>query len=277
MTKLARYELDRLGWHNFEWLIQTLLKAEFGFLVESWGAFKDHGRDAYSAKSIESSTGKGKYQGPVIFQAKFVSEANAVGSDYRKALLAAVRHEADAIEERVSAKIWEDPESYVLLTNCPITSNERIEIEAILKKQTQAAIYIQGGGDIGELLDLHPEIARVFPQILTYRNLLTLLSTVMNKGVMERSSAALAGAQEIIPVFVPTGAYEEAWRISRKHNFVVLTGPPEMGKTSIGWMIAMAQMANGWQAIECRSPRACYELGLSNLNRLASMSHAKAR
>jgi uncharacterized coiled-coil protein SlyX len=257
---LAHYELDRLGWHNFEWLIQALLKSEFGFLVESWGAYKDQGRDAYSGKNLESSTGKGKYSGPVIFQAKFVSQANAVGSDYRKHLLAAVRHEAQAIEERINAKIWVEPQTYVLLTNCPITTTERAEIIAILKEKTTAAVYIQSGNDIGELLDLHPEIARIFPQILSYRNLLILLATALNKGVLERSSAALAGAQEIIPVFVPTGAYEEAWKILRKHNFVVLTGPPEMGKTSIGWMIAMAQMANGWQVIECKTPDNVFEL-----------------
>ena len=27
-----------------------------------------------------------------------------------------------------------------------------------------------------------------------------------------------------------------------------------MGKTSIGWLIAMSQIANGWQAVECNTP-----------------------
>jgi len=58
---------------------------------------------------------------------------------------------------------------------------------------------------------------------------------------------------------VPTSAYERAWGVARAHSFVVLTGPPEMGKSSIGWMVAMAQLANGWQVIECRQPDDVFE------------------
>jgi len=39
-----------------------------------------------------------------------------------------------------------------------------------------------------------------------------------------------------------------------KHHFAVLEGPPEMGKTAIAWMISVAQLANGWQAIACDQP-----------------------
>ena len=43
-----RYNLDSLGWFQFEWLVQSLLKAELGIGVESWGGRGDWGRDAYS-------------------------------------------------------------------------------------------------------------------------------------------------------------------------------------------------------------------------------------
>ncbi len=40
-----RYRLDELGWHQFENLCQSLLKAKFADAIESWGGSLDIGRD----------------------------------------------------------------------------------------------------------------------------------------------------------------------------------------------------------------------------------------
>jgi tRNA uridine 5-carbamoylmethylation protein Kti12 len=53
---------------------------------------------------------------------------------------------------------------------------------------------------------------------------------------------------------VPTEAYIKAWKTLQEHNFVVLEGPPEMGKTAIAWMIAITLLSQGWQAIACDNP-----------------------
>jgi hypothetical protein len=55
-------------------------------------------------------------------------------------------------------------------------------------------------------------------------------------------------------VFVPTRAYSRAVRVLGEHCFAVLTGPPEMGKTAIARMVALAKMTDGWEAHECTSP-----------------------
>lgn len=87
-----RYEFDRLGWLNFEWLIQTWLKAEFGFTVEAWGGTWDLGRDAYTEESVNRASNGTLLEGPVVFQAKFVAQANARGSDYKAPLLVLLCH-----------------------------------------------------------------------------------------------------------------------------------------------------------------------------------------
>ncbi len=93
-NETMRYEFDRLGWLNFEWLVQTWLKAEFGFTVESWGGNHDQGRDAYSKETVSSRSTKSEYPGSVVFQAKFVEQANAAGSDYKSPLIRACVAEA---------------------------------------------------------------------------------------------------------------------------------------------------------------------------------------
>ena len=59
-------------------------------------------------------------------------------------------------------------------------------------------------------------------------------------------------------MFVPTRAHQRALQVLRRHRFAVLTGPPEMGKTAIARMIALAQQTCGWEAYECTSPDAVF-------------------
>ena len=47
MAQTIPYNLDSLGWMQFELLIQFLLKAELGLGLELWGGSADHGKDAY--------------------------------------------------------------------------------------------------------------------------------------------------------------------------------------------------------------------------------------
>ena len=42
----------------------------------------------------------------------------------------------------------------------------------------------------------------------------------------------------------------------RAHHFLVLTGPPEMGKTAIARMLGLALLAEGWEVHECTRPDA---------------------
>ena len=65
-------------------------------------------------------------------------------------------------------------------------------------------------------------------------------------------------------MFWPTRAYEHARTVLVAHRFVVLTGPPEMGKTAIAQMVALAQMTDGWQAYECTAPE---EIGVFDVGR----------
>jgi len=249
-----RYNLDSLGWFQFEWLVQSLLKAELGIGVESWGGRGDWGRDAYSVGPLPFPMRTVPTQGPFVFQAKFVSGANAAGAKSERLLSDAVRKEAALIAERTSNKFWGKPRHYGLLTNAPVPADLRVRLQAILTKCTSAKVTILSGTDICDLLDHQPTIARSFPQLLSIRNLTDILETIVNREAVVRSTAAVSAAKSVIPVFVPTSAYNRTWRVLAKEHFAILEGPPEMGKTAIAWMIAIAQLANDWEAIACDEP-----------------------
>ncbi|HET6548232.1 MAG TPA: hypothetical protein VFG79_07250, partial [Solirubrobacter sp.] len=70
----------------------------------------------------------------------------------------------------------------------------------------------------------------------------------------ERSTFDREAAEQLARVFVATPAWHRAVAVLREHHFLVLTGPPEMGKTAIARMLGLARLADGWEAHECTRP-----------------------
>lgn len=255
MAQLA-YQLDSLGWMQFEYLVQVLLKAELGVGVEVWGGSADHGKDAFCNFELNFPNKHVTNPGPFVFQAKFISNANSAAAKFENELLAATKKEADLIAERLRNSRWSAaPRYYSLFTNAPVTAGGRANLcETLSVALPNASITIQGAQDICALLDVNMQVVRVFPQILSLRNLTELLENVVRNESIQRSDGAIREAESLAGVFVPTKAYDRTWEILNKHNFVVLEGPPEMGKTAIAWMVAAAQLTQKWEAIDCDSP-----------------------
>lgn len=257
---MERYHLDDLGWFQFEMLIQSLLKARCGLSVESWGKSGDFGRDAFSSSSLNFPLNSSN-PGPFLFQVKFVENANAAGARPESPLIKAVRSEIARIQKRKKNGEWKDIKNYTLVTNSPLTATLRQEINDLLAKELfDTTITVWGSLDVADLLDQRPEIRRSFPQLLSLRDLDQLIETALGKEARERSSSAIEEARSIIPVFVPTNIYRCCWETLHKHHFVVLDGPPEVGKTAIAWMVAITQAADGWQALVCNKPDIFFQM-----------------
>jgi hypothetical protein len=256
---MIRYRLDDLGWFQFENLVQSLLKAELGLGVESWGGHGDYGRDAFCPESLNFPSKHESSPGPFVFQVKFVTEANAAGAVSAPALLAAVRKEMQRVVER---RVRNSPKTshYVLVTNAPVPPELRGKITKLVGDTlTGSSIHCLSGSDVCDMLDAHPNLRRAFPQLLSIRDLDGLIEQAVSRENIERSRAAIAAARGFVPIFVPTAAYMKAWKSLNANHFTVLEGPPEVGKTAIAWMIALTQLSLGWEAIVCDDPADLFE------------------
>ena len=242
---------------QFEWLIQAALKAELGLGVESWSSSRgDYGRDAYFDGELMFPA-RIPTHGPFMFQVKFVEQANAKGSRPMPALLSGVRKEVARIKARCAGAQarWEKPAHYALLSNTPLEADDRLTIkDKLAEALPDTTVTCLGASDVCDILDAHPQLRRSFPQLLSLRDLDIVLKEAVSHELLERSRAAVDASKDIVRTFVPTGAYERTWQVLRLHQFAVLYGPPEMGKTAIAWMIALAQLSQGWEAFLCQSP-----------------------
>ncbi len=250
-----KYHIDDLGWHGFERLVQALLKVEIGIGIENWSGHSDRGRDAYCPSDLHFPARDSLSHGPFVFQVKYVGGANAAGAQPFGPLHRAVRTEVEEIRRRIARHEWQTPGSYVLLTNVPLTASRRLELRGLLRDVVpDAETHSLGATDICDLLDGAPNLRKAHPEILGLSDLQKLIREAVSAAVLERSAAAVQEAKDLSRVFVATRAYGEAHALLSKHSFVVLDGPPEMGKTAIARMVALTKVLEGWTAIECRNP-----------------------
>lgn len=252
---MGEYRLDQLGWYQFERLCQTLLVSSLGLEVEAWGGSGDFGRDAYSPWSLRFPDPVRDQDGPFIFQAKFVDGAQQLGRKAITRLRAAIKAEALRIEERLADERWEDPTHYALLTNVTLDPSEHAGLlKPIAGLLPATRLHLLAERQIEVMLTASASVRLSFPQLLSIRDLKGLLADVLNRDLSVRSRTLLKDAADLAEVFVPARPWYKALDVLTRHHFVVLTGPPEMGKTAIAQMVALAQAAEGWDVVACRSP-----------------------
>ena len=259
---MLRYRLDDLGWYQFECMIQSLLKSSLGMGIESWAGRGDQGRDAFFKGQLEFPI-KGQLQnGPFIFQVKFVEEANAAGANPRSRLLSAIDSEIKRIKVKRTLNVRKA--IYSLLTNAFLSPEIRTEIAKKINDEFPLLdVYIMGGQDVCDLLDNSPNIRISFPQILSLRDLDSLLNDVIARPIIERSRGMIEESREFSLIFYPTNAYSETIQKLTVINFAVLESPPEVGKTAIARMVGLSKLSIGWDAYECLRPNDFFQL-LSN-------------
>jgi hypothetical protein len=231
----APYRLDELGWLQFERVCSLLLAADTGLEDMRWTGHADDERVAVVDGPVISSATGLRLDGPVTVIAMWIPESDSL--ERRLGLLVDRVGMLESCEERV-----------VVLTNLDGVAGQGALERAVWAEDRTVVVW--GDRELGARLDRYPGVRAAMPSLLGSRDLMPLLSPAGRA----QSSLDVEDAQRLARVFWPTRAYENARAVLTAHRFVVLTGPPEMGKTAIAQMLALAQMTDGWEAHECNSP-----------------------
>ncbi len=227
------YRLDELGWLQFERMCELLLEADLGVSAASWIGRADTGRVASVDGPLPAPAQGARVDGPLSVVIAWVPEDaerhRRVGS-----LVACLEALRSWCGERV-----------MLVSNLDAAAMRPAwEHDRFLARRVAA---VWGAGELGERLDRHASVRAAMPSVLGLRD----LAPVIAPQARAASSLDVERAQALARVFWPTRAYGRALAVLAAHRFVVLTGPPEMGKTAIAQMLALALMTDGWEAHEC--------------------------
>jgi hypothetical protein len=227
-----------MGWFGFEQLCAALFELEGGVPPLAWSGGADRCRAVLSGTPLGPPLVEATTPDPVLIQCAWVRDARA-------------HRLLHAVEQLVSAR-GEDvalARSLVLMTNLELPAGFATTVKRVLPDQ-RIKVRVLGRAEIGQRLDARAELRRAMPSVLGLRD----LGELIDPQVAERSSLDRTATRELATVFVPTRAYRRALGVLDAHGFAVLTGPPEMGKTAIARIIALAQLTDGWEAHECTRP-----------------------
>jgi hypothetical protein len=236
---LDGYRLDQLGWLQFERLGVLVLEAEAGLRDLDWRDRAYRARVARVEDTI-TLTGGPRLEGPVVVAVVWIRNSWSDQSRLSE-LSARLVSLADELD-------LPSTHSFLVVTNLDdAQARDALAADALAAPER---IAVLGAGELSESLDRHAALRLALPSVLGLRDLAPLIDYT----VAARSSFDVERAQALARVFVPTRAYERARHVLARHRFVVLTGPPEMGKTAIAHMIALARLTTGWEVHDCISP-----------------------
>ncbi|MBD0329063.1 MAG: hypothetical protein ICV64_03055 [Thermoleophilia bacterium] len=227
MGNAGRYRFDDLGWLQFERLCLALLDGEHVRWEE-----RDFGRVGMAPDGVAVPSDAARLAAPTLVVVAFVRPSRRWRRRRPPELQRLVTSEADRAPVRSLGSI-------LVLTNAD---------EAV--RGVSAPLVQLGPERLAELVDADSGLRLRVPSILGVGDPGRLIAPE----VAARSTADVDAASALAPVFVPTRAYARALDVLLRRRFSVLTGPPEMGKTAIARMIALARMTDGWEAHECIRP-----------------------
>ncbi|MEA2431707.1 MAG: hypothetical protein QOI19_2180, partial [Thermoleophilaceae bacterium] len=228
----AGYRLDELGWLQFQELCAAAVELDTGVGEEAWSGAADRHRAAVLPKSPFVDLPP-----PVLVSVVWLRPRVSAAS--RQSVL---HGSLDGVRRRVQDR---SAASVLLMTNAR-DSLDRDMISATLGDQ----VALVGPAELSALLDANASLRRRMPATLGT----TSLDRLIRGEPATASSFDRGAAERLAPLFVATRPYRSAIASLEQNAFVVLTGPPEVGKTAIAQMLALVQLTDGWEAHDCLHP-----------------------
>jgi Novel STAND NTPase 3 len=250
----SKYNLEHLGWYNFEQLARTLMRAVIGNGLSTFGGSVDQGRDAtFSGRANSFPSAVDPWTGEWIFQVKHRMYSTRGAATVRDELKRILPDEVTRILQRRRNVC----DNYVAITNCPLTATDKDELTESIRTAGPeiGGVAVLGESDLQEHLDNHPRVVSAFPQILG----LSQLRELVQWGLHRRSREYLEAAQSEISTFVATNPYLQAIDLLHKQHFCVLAGPPKMGKTCTAYALAASFAAMQYEVFDLRSQKDFHE------------------
>lgn len=215
------YNFLNLSPPEFEELSRDLIQKHLGVHLESFTSGRDSGIDLRHSFNLKDN---------LIIQCKRYKDFNSL---YNK------------LKEEIQKVTKLNPFRYILTTTVGLTPNQKDEIIILLSPFIQSSSDIFGRDDLNNLLGQFPEIENLhFKLWLSSTN---ILERILHSKIHNLSSFEEEKVKETVKIYVENKSYYQAIEIIKSKKYVIISGMPGIGKTTLARILVYHYLANGFE------------------------------
>jgi hypothetical protein len=220
---MDNYDLLSLSWIEFEDLTRDLLQAEFNLFIESFTPGRDDGIDLRFAFTNNKKS---------IIQCKRLDNFSHLYSQLKRE------------KEKLSNK---NIDRYYISTTVGLTPARKKKIHLLFYPFIRDEADIFGKDDIINLISRHREIEEKYNKLWLTNT--TVLRKLLNAKVYNYSTIQIQQIKDDVKVYVYNESYTEAQEILDEYHYVIISGIPGIGKTTLARMLVYNFIVSGIDSI----------------------------
>jgi len=211
---------------DFEHLVRDLLSKDLSIELTAFAEGKDGGIDLRYSKSSHTND--------IIVQCKRQNKISksALEAEYKKL-------------NNLKLK------KYYIASSSDFSVNKTTEILSLFSKWMANDKHIYSKNRINKLLDNNEDILKKHYKL--WINSSKLFDTFINKSLIERAKFLFKTIKTDGKFYVKNESYNAALEILKDNNFLVISGNPGIGKTTLARILLSDYAQNGFEIIEIRN------------------------
>lgn len=206
------YDFLVLQPNEFENLTRDILQKNEGVFIESFTIGRDGGIDLRFASPKDNKK--------VVIQAKRYKSYDS--------LLKELKKEVNKVKKM-------SPDRYVLSTSVGLTPSNKDEILTLFSPYIKSTADILGKDDLNNLLGQYPDVEKQYYKLWLAST--TVLQSILNKRIENWSAMELEETRKEVSLYVMNDSFDQAINILRKNRYVIISGIPGIGKTTLARML----------------------------------------
>lgn len=215
---MINYDFLNLSPYEFESLSRDLLQKHLKCHLESFSTGADNGIDLRYCS----------FGNNVIIQCKRYKDFSA--------LFSVLKDEVQKVQVLT-------PTRYILVTSVELSPQRKDKIFNLFNPYIQEREDILGKDDLNNLITRFPDVEKNhFKLWLSSTN---ILQEIVNRNIVNQSQFVLEEIHEKLKIYVQNQSYFEAVEILKENKYVIISGIPGIGKTTLADIIVYDLLANG--------------------------------
>lgn len=228
---MTNYNFTTLNDKEFEELSRDLLSRKLNLHLQSFRTGKDKGIDLrYSTVSNENE---------IIVQVKHYA-----GSKFSNLISVLKNSEYEKIKKL-------KPNQYIVVTSLPLNPEEKEIIKSTLDPFILSTNDIYSKESLNTLISEYKDVEEKYYKL--WLSSTTILNRILQNGVKGRSEFARSRIESKIKIFVQNETYNDAVEVLNKRHFILITGAPGIGKSTLADMLTYQLLAKEFELTYVRT------------------------